>query len=563
MAGAASKFLSHLRRSSLRCSSLCFANPGCYLSSPKLIQGHFHPGSDSGWLLCSQYSFGSNRFFSTGSSDENSELFGIGESTAVRNELCDVSSSGLNGVADEIFGGVIREGSILPVRALISLLDRYHDLTGFPWWFVIVSSTLAMRIALLPALVLQLRKMKRIAEITPKLPPPLPPPFSGRRYLDHFLLFHRERRASGCPSLLWMFLTFSVQVPCFLLWVVTIRMMSLDNHPGFDHGGILWFQNLTEIPCGGLGFIFPLLIGVLHYMNVQISFSSLLARENPYIIDLLGKAYKKYLDLVTLPIICTGFCIPQGSLVYWVTNASLSVVQQIALKHPTLRMKLGLPKEGIIPERGPNFNEIINSKIISFGSDIKQNENSEQDLSPTQLLALSLQEISEGNGDKGISLLKLALAKDPDYISAMIVLGQTLLQRDEPEEASEYLEGAISKLFRASYLTEAEYLQLLLVASQWAGIAYVQQSKHREGIIHLERISLLNEPKEPNAKVYYYEGLVLLASALFKEGKRAEAAKHLRLAAAYDSRYEELLEQCQMENQNLIGDLVKSRRGEY
>lgn len=25
-----------------------------------------------------------------------------------------------------------------------------------------------------------------------------------------------------------------LQVPCFLLWVVTIRRMSLDNHPGFD-----------------------------------------------------------------------------------------------------------------------------------------------------------------------------------------------------------------------------------------------------------------------------------------------------------------------------------------
>lgn len=41
---------------------------------------------------------------------------------------------------------------------------------------------------------------------------------------------------------------------------------------------------------------------------------------------------------------------------------------------------------------------------------------------------------------------RLALAKDPEYISAMIVLGQTLLQRDEPREAAEYLEGAISKV---------------------------------------------------------------------------------------------------------------------
>ncbi|PKI33482.1 hypothetical protein CRG98_046131 [Punica granatum] len=289
--------------------------------------------------------------------------------------------------------------------------------------------------------------------------------------------------------------------------------------------------------------MFPLLIGVLHYTNVQISFSRLLARENPYLIDLLAKAYKKYLDLITFPIICIGFCIPQGSLVYWVTNATVSVVQQISLRHPTIQMKLGLPKEDILPERDPYSDQMVTSEITFLGSETTQKETSEQDLSPRELLALSLKLTSEGNRDRAISLLKMALKNDPDYITAMIILGQTLLQREEPEEAALYLEGAISKLFRVSYLTEAEYLYLLMVASQWAGVAYIQQSKYAQGIIHLERIALLKEPKEPKSKADYYEGLVLLASALFKEGRRAEAAKYLRRAAAYDSRYDQLLEQ--------------------
>lgn len=64
-------------------------------------------------------------------------------------------------------------------------------------------------------------------------------------------------------------------------------------------------------------------------------------------------------------------------------------MQQIALKHPILRMKLGLPKEEIMPERDPNSNERVNSKITSLGSDIKQSGISEQDLSPRELLAVS------------------------------------------------------------------------------------------------------------------------------------------------------------------------------
>ncbi|KAL0354387.1 UNVERIFIED_CONTAM: ALBINO3-like protein 2, chloroplastic [Sesamum radiatum] len=56
----------------------------------------------------------------------------------------------------------------LPVQALISLLDACHDATGFPWWIIISSSTVAMRLALFPLVVLQLKKLKRIGEIFPK-----------------------------------------------------------------------------------------------------------------------------------------------------------------------------------------------------------------------------------------------------------------------------------------------------------------------------------------------------------------------------------------------------------
>lgn len=41
----------------------------------------------------------------------------------------------ISGVADvaNIGSTVSYEDSMIPVRALISLLDGYHDLTGFPW----------------------------------------------------------------------------------------------------------------------------------------------------------------------------------------------------------------------------------------------------------------------------------------------------------------------------------------------------------------------------------------------------------------------------------------------
>lgn len=41
---------------------------------------------------------------------------------------------------------------------------------------------------------------------------------------------------------------------------------------------------------------------------------------------------------------------------------------------------------------------------------------------------------------------RLALDKDPEYVRALIVMGQTLLQNGQPAEATEYLERAISKV---------------------------------------------------------------------------------------------------------------------
>lgn len=52
-------------------------------------------------------------------------------------------------------------------------------------------------------------------------------------------------------------------------------------------------------------------------------------------------------------------------------------------------------------------------------------------------------------------------------------------------------------------------------------------------------------------------------SALYGEGRKAEAAKYLRLAVAYDPSYNEFLEQCEKDEDSFVDDLVSSRRGDY
>ncbi|XP_022899042.1 ALBINO3-like protein 2, chloroplastic isoform X1 [Olea europaea var. sylvestris] len=451
---------------------------------------------------------------------------------------------------------------ILPVRALISVLDTYHDFTGFPWWIVISSSTLIMRLSLFPLVVLQLKKLKRIGELLPKLPPPLPPPLSGQRFRDQITLFWKEKQATGCPSFFWFFSSVAVQVPCFFLWIMSIRRMSLEHHSGFDCGGTLWFQNLTEYPHGGLGPIFPLMIAGLHFANVQISFQKSSLQRLPGIVGTLAKYYKIYLQLLTMPIMFITFNVPQGSLVYWLTNSSLTLIQQLCLGHPNIREKLGLPvKEASAVATSNKEMEkigVAETDIIST----KGGKISVQNLSPEELVALSVKVLTDGHKDRAIPLLRLAFEKDPGYVRALLLMGQILLQKEEHAEATEFLESSISKLLAAGHPTEVEDVDLLILSSQWAGVACIRQGKIEEGLLHLERIAQLKEPEDTKSRAHYYDGLLLLSSALTNMGRKAEALKHLRKASAYDSSYDKYLKDAENDDDDFVSDLANTRRGD-
>ncbi|KAI3774083.1 hypothetical protein L1987_48626 [Smallanthus sonchifolius] len=222
-------------------------------------------------------------------------------------------------------GGAIGSGedAILPVRCLVWFLDTVHDLTDMPWWMVIIISTLALRVAILPVLLVQLRKLKKTAELAPKLPPPLPPPFSGKSWIEHYKRFRDRRKEIGCPSFLWILAYPSVQIPCFILGTASVRQIALDHHHGFECGGTLWFQNLIELSHGATGYIFPLLLASLHLVNVQVSFEKSSMMKLPNLIGVLAKYYRYYLQCLTIPIFFAGFYLPQPKMMKMVNGGWL------------------------------------------------------------------------------------------------------------------------------------------------------------------------------------------------------------------------------------------------
>ncbi|KAK9930003.1 hypothetical protein M0R45_027063 [Rubus argutus] len=161
-------------------------------------------------------------------------------------------------------------------------LDRLGADSATQSWLLIASSTLAMRIA--PIIIVERKKLKRIGKLLPKLPPPpWSPRFSGKSYIDQLSLIQKKRREIGCPSVLW----------------------------------------------------------ILAHPIIRICFKTSSGRK--VLFGLLSEQLKSQLSTLMLPIFLIGYCVPQGSLVYWVTNSLLNIVQELALNHPCVCAKLGLP----------------------------------------------------------------------------------------------------------------------------------------------------------------------------------------------------------------------------
>ncbi|XP_019180940.1 PREDICTED: ALBINO3-like protein 2, chloroplastic [Ipomoea nil] len=467
------------------------------------------------------------------------------------------------------------EDLFLPVSKMISLVDGYHDLSGLPWWAVIASGTLAMRLALFPFIILLIRKMTRIGEILPNLPSPFAPPKAGKSYKDQIklmlrkrrgrtfkdrlIIFLKEKREADCPSFVWFFAAI-LQVPYFLLWLTTVRRMSLDHHDGFDCGGILWFQNLSELPNGTLGSILPLLAAGLYFANVKVSYQKSSIQK----MSEFAKWYKLHLEVMTLPTMFIAFHIPQGSLICWVTNSSFSLIQQIALRNPYVCRKLGIPDRDASALAAKDKD---NSTVWEMYLPSELREIVAQNISSSEMVKISTKLLAEGEKDVALPLLRLTIHKDPENIRALAVLGQALLHYGYLVEATEYLEHAISKLLRNGNPTGGDDVDLLILSSEWAGVAYMRQGKFDEGMTHLKRIATMKEPEDPNSKANYYEGLVVFSSGLCNVGRKAEAANYLRMAAAYDDSYKRFLEECEEDlctkEDEFVDDLVNSRRVHY
>ncbi|KAH9328411.1 hypothetical protein KI387_000519, partial [Taxus chinensis] len=320
-------------------------------------------------------------------------------------------------------------------------------------------------------------------------PPPIPMPGSGISLCQQYTLFTQKRRAMGCPTILWNFASIAAQVPCFICSMLAVRWMCLEPHSGFDSGGALWFFDLTEYAHGTLGAIFPISIAGMHFLIVQISFRKLKDAKLSGFMATIQKYYKIWLEILTVPIFLTGFYVPQGSLVYWLTNSVWTATQNLCLMHPSFRKKLGLrvrPKE-------PELRELKFQP--GDGKSLDQ-------LSSDDLLVLAAQHVAEHKLDRALQVLRTVVEMDPERSEAYVALGTIHSKKKLFSEAVKHFELAIAK---------GKNDGVIIVAYREAAVALLNQGKKVEAIAHLRKITAFEAPTEPKIRSLYCQGLVMLA----------------------------------------------------
>ncbi|KAL3678105.1 hypothetical protein R1sor_021061 [Riccia sorocarpa] len=442
-----------------------------------------------------------------------------GNASEIQRELLsgrDFSAVGgeiLENITNQSIGTSIWSILRLPADGVVAIVEGVHNVTGAPWWLTIVGSTLAFRAAIFPFTITYIKKSAQFASAMPLLPPFRPPPESGKTLAEQYRIFTKRRLELGVPSPFWTIAGF-VQAPLFLYWIVALRGMAMAGHPGFDTGGVLWFSDLTVPVQGALGALFPTLVAVTYFINIQIAFRVVKPRND--VVAFFMKIYQWWLEAMTIPLFLMGFYLPQGVFMYWLTNNFFNLAQSVGLQNDSFRARFGLPllsemeKQRAKQQAQSTETENINPELLDLDG----------------LLLAATQCVANDRDVEATNLLKFALEKYPDEPEAYNIYGMLHIKKRNWSEALEYYSLVMSK---------AQDDPPRITALMGAGIALFNQGKRREAVEVMKPLIDMNVPKEPVVRVKYLRALVTLSSAMSQEGLKEEALPLLERAAKLDS----------------------------
>ena len=226
-----------------------------------------------------------------------------------------------------------------------AVLTTVHDVSGAPWWLTIVMTTLSVRLAFIPLMVMQQGSMARMQKIKPQI--------------DHLTKMMREagdrgirggedqaKYAGQLQALLakhkvapWRTMVSAIaQIPVWMTFFFTLRGMlgRTNDVAGFDTGGLLWFPDLTA---ADPYYVLPAVTGGTFYLMASMDPSG--APPDPK--DEQKAKMRMAMKVVAVAMVPLTASFESGVFVYWTTSNALTVGQTALLRMPAARAAIGMP----------------------------------------------------------------------------------------------------------------------------------------------------------------------------------------------------------------------------
>ncbi|KAI9478686.1 MAG: 60Kd inner membrane protein-domain-containing protein [Benjaminiella poitrasii] len=226
-----------------------------------------------------------------------------------------------------------------PVGGLEAMFEYIHVYSGLPWWGTIALATVVVRLGLLPLMIKIQRNNAKLMNINPEV----------TRIMDNLKAAQAEGdtmsvgkysheiqtlfKKNDCHPMKSMGLPL-IQMPVMISFFLAIRSMAEVPVPGLQDQGVLWF---TDLAAKDPYYILPVVsaAGVLAVLEAGTEAGA----ANPQ-----SKGMKNVFRALSVVMIPFTAWMPSGVFIYWVTSNFFSIGQILALKNPTIRSMLNIPK---------------------------------------------------------------------------------------------------------------------------------------------------------------------------------------------------------------------------
>ncbi len=207
------------------------------------------------------------------------------------------------------------------LQPLIDIADAillfFHDQLSFGWGMSIVAMTVAVRLAMVPLTIKQIKSMNALRELQPQLKEIQEKYKSDRQRMNQEMMkFYKENKVNPFASCLPLLL----QLPVFLALFYLLRGDEFADRLTPESQGWLFIDNLAE-PATGMTLVILLAL----YIGSQVGASLVMTVT-------ADKTQQRIMLLLPLAFAAIIPSFPSGLIVYWITTNFWTFGQQVVVR---------------------------------------------------------------------------------------------------------------------------------------------------------------------------------------------------------------------------------------